>query len=140
MSDLEYLATLLAGLDTEVAKISAAESGSDEQSSAIDDATAAVLRLRAKVKSGYPGKKDYYIAASTDPNGITLEGISSLQGKRAHELVRNGGWMHADSTTVLDLLDDDQISRYQAVAGRGVAQTFRDAREYLSVAAGLAGK
>jgi len=63
-----------------------------------------------------------------------------LQGKRAHELVRDGGWMHADSTTVLDLLDDDQISRYRAVAGRSVAQTFRDARQYLATATGLAEK
>jgi hypothetical protein len=62
------------------------------------------------------------------------------QGKRAHELVRDGGWMDADFTTVLDLLDDDQISRYHAVAGRGVAQSFRDAREYLAAALGLAGK
>lgn len=140
MSDLEYLATLLARLDAEIARVSAAESGSDEQSSAIDDAVDAVLRLRSKVKAGYPGKKAYYIAASTDPNGIRVEGISALQGKRAHELVRDGGWMHADSSTVLDLLDDDQISRYRAVAGRGVAQTFRDSREYLSAAIGLADK
>ena len=85
MSDLEYLATLLARLDAEIARVSAAESGSDEQSSAIDDAVDAVLRLRSKVKAGYPGKKAYYIAASTDPNGIRVEGISALQGKRAHE-------------------------------------------------------
>ncbi|OZC86181.1 phosphate acetyltransferase [Rhodococcus sp. 06-1059B-a] len=140
MSDLEYLATLLAGLDAEIARVAAADSGSDEQSSAIDDAVDAVLRLRAKVKAGYPGKKAYYIAASTDPNGIRVEGISALQGKRAHELVRDGGWMHTDSSTVLDLLDDDQISRYRAVAGRGVTQTFRDAREYLAAATGLADK
>ncbi|WP_032376237.1 hypothetical protein [Rhodococcoides fascians] len=140
MSDLEYLATLLAGLDAEIARVSAAESGSDEQSSAVDDAVDAVLRLRSKVKAGYPGKKAYYIAVSTDPKGIRVEGIAALQGKRAHELVRDGGWMHADSTTVLDLLDDDQLSRYGAVAGRGVAQTFRDSREYLSAALGLAEK
>ncbi|ORI15209.1 phosphate acetyltransferase [Rhodococcus sp. 1163] len=140
MSDLEYLATLLAGLDAEIARVSAAESGSDEQLSAIDDAVDAVLRLRGKVKAGYPGKKAYYIAASTDPKGIRVEGISALQGKRAHKLVRDGGWMHADSTTALDLLDDDQISRYRAVAGRGVAQTFRDSREYLAAATGLAEK
>ena len=48
--------------------------------------------------------------------------------------------MHVDSSTVLDLLDDDQISRYRAVAGRGVTQTFRDARDYLSAATGLADK
>lgn len=137
MSDLEYLATLLAGLDAEIARVSAAESGSDEQASAIDAAADAVLRLRAKVKAGYPGKNAYYIAVSTDPNGIRVEGISAMQGKRAHELVRDGGWMHADSSTVLDLLDDDQISRYRAVAGRGVAQTFRDSREYLAAAIGL---
>ncbi|MEK8073077.1 phosphate acetyltransferase [Rhodococcoides navarretei] len=140
MSDLEYLATLLAGLDAEIARLSAAESGSDEHSSAVDDAAAAVLRLRSKVKAGYSGKKAYYIAVSTDPNGIRVEGIAALQGKRAHELVRDGGWMHADSSTVLDLLDDDQISRYRAIAGRGVAQTFRDSREYLSAATGLAEK
>ncbi|MDJ0392391.1 hypothetical protein QMK17_03460 [Rhodococcus sp. G-MC3] len=96
--------------------------------------------MQAKVKAGYPGMKAYYIATSTDPNGIRLEGISALQGKRAHELVRDGGWMHVDSSTVLDLLDDDQISRYRAVAGRGVAQTFQDSRDYLAAATGLAEK
>ncbi|MEU3472146.1 hypothetical protein [Rhodococcus sp. NPDC006774] len=59
MSDLAYLATLLTGLEAEIARVSAAESGSDEQSSAVDDAVDAVLRLRSKVKAGYPGKKAY---------------------------------------------------------------------------------
>ncbi|MDJ0426509.1 phosphate acetyltransferase [Rhodococcus fascians] len=138
MSDLEYLATLLAALDAEIARVAASES--EEQASAIDDAVAAVFRLREKVKAGYPGKKAYYLAASTDPQGIRVEGISALHGKRAHELVQDGGWMHADSSTVLDALDDDQISRYHAIAGRGVAQTFRDSREYLATATGLAEK
>ncbi|MBY4213683.1 phosphate acetyltransferase [Rhodococcus fascians] len=138
MSDLEYLATLLAALDAEIARVSASEAGSDEQASAIDDAAAAVFRLREKVKAGYPGKKAYYLAASTDPQGIRVEGISALHGKRAHELVQDGGWMHSDSSTVLDALDDDQISRYHAIAGRGVAQTFRDSRKYLAEATGLA--
>lgn len=140
MSELEYLATLLSAIDAEIARISAAESGSDEQASAIDDAADAVFRLREKVKAGYPGKKAYYIAASTDPNGIRVEGISALPSKRAHELVRDGGWMHADSSTVLEALDDDRLSRYHAIAGRGVAQTFRDSREYLAAATGLADK
>ncbi|MDV8077596.1 phosphate acetyltransferase [Rhodococcus sp. IEGM 1370] len=140
MSDPEYLATLLSAIDGEIARISAAESGSDEQASAIDDAADAVFRLREKVKVGYSGKKAYYLAASTDPKGIRVEGISALHGKRAHELVRDGGWMHADSTTVLEALDDDRISRYHAIAGRGVAQTFRDSREYLAAAVALADK
>lgn len=140
MSELEYLATLLSAIDAEIARISAAESGSDEQASAIDDAADAVFRLREKVKAGYPGKKAYYIAASTDPNGIRVEGISALPSKRAHELLRDGGWMHADSSTVLEALDDDRLSRYHAIAGRGVAQTFRDSREYLAEATGLADK
>ncbi|GGG17201.1 hypothetical protein GCM10007304_34200 [Rhodococcoides trifolii] len=138
MSDLEYLGTLLGQLDAELQRLSSSEPDSDEQASAVDDAAAAVFKLREKVKAGYPSKKAYYLAASTDPKGIKVEGITALHGKRIHELVRDRGWLQVDDSAVLAALDDDQISRYRAVAGRGVASTFAEAREYLAAATGLA--
>ena len=138
MSDLEYLGTLLGKLDAELQRLTDAEPGSDEHNSAVDAAADAVFRLREKVKAGHTSKKAYYLAASTDPLGIRVEGISALHGKRIHQLVRNQGWMHTDDTAVLAALDDDQLSRYRAVAGRGVTSTFREAREYLATATGLA--
>ncbi|MGU3432063.1 phosphate acetyltransferase [Actinomycetes bacterium M1A6_2h] len=138
MSDLEYLGTLLGRVDAELQRLSASEPDSDEQASAIDDAADAIFTLREKIKSGYPSKKAYYLAASTDPKGIKVEGITALHGKRVHELVRDRGWLAVDDSAVLAALDDDQMSRYAAVAGRGVASTFAEAREYLAAATGLA--
>ena len=137
MNDLEYLGSLLGTLDAELQRLTEAEPGSDEHNSAVDAAADAVFRLREKVKAGHTSKKAYYLAASTDPQGIRVEGICALHGKRIHQLVLDQGWMHVDDTAVLAALDDDQLSRYRAVAGRGVASTFRDAREYLATATGL---
>ncbi|MGB6180003.1 MAG: phosphate acetyltransferase [Rhodococcus sp. (in: high G+C Gram-positive bacteria)] len=137
MSDLEYLATLFGRFDAEYDRMMAADAGSEEHDNALNAAADALYRLREKVKAGYPGKKAYYVAASTDPKGIRVEGIASLHGKRIHELVREQGWLSVDDNVVLDALDDDQIGRYRAIAGRGVAQTFRDARDYLWTETGL---
>ncbi|WP_256983685.1 hypothetical protein [Rhodococcus sp. 15-649-2-2] len=44
-----------------------------------------------KVKTGRTSKKAYHLAASADPLGIRVEGISALHGKGIHQLVRNQG-------------------------------------------------
>ena len=90
-----------------------------------------------KGKTGHTSKKASNLAASTDPLGIRVEGISALHSKRIRQLVRNQGWVHIDETSIFAALNDDQLSRYRAVAGRGAASTFRDAREYLAAATGL---
>ncbi|MBY4215247.1 hypothetical protein HQO42_26845 [Rhodococcus fascians] len=59
-----------------------------------------------------------------------------LHSKRIRHLGRNQGWVHIDDTAIFAALDDDQLSLYRAVAERGAATTFRDAREYLCPATG----
>lgn len=137
MSDLECLGTRLGELDAELPRLTGAERDSDEQNSAVDAAADAEFRLRGRSKVCHTSKKASNLAASTDPLGIRVEGISALHSKRIRQLVRNQGWVHIDETAIFAALNDDQLSRYRAVAGRGAASTFRDAREYLAAATGL---